>query len=35
MVQEKNQVQDSKVVAVVVMWEYKRDEALLEKQYLI
>lgn len=34
MVQEKNQVQDSKVVAVV-MWEYKQDEALLEEQYLI
>lgn len=35
MVQGKNQDQDSKVVAVVGMWDYKQDEALLEEQYLI
>lgn len=27
---EKNQVEDSKAVAVVVIWKYKQDEALLE-----
>lgn len=35
MVQEKNQVQASKAVVVVVVWEHKQDEASLEKQYLI
>lgn len=32
---QKTQIWDCKGVTVVVIWDYKQDEALLEEQYWI